>query len=87
MQSIHPVLVSSLLACTVLLVCIIFDQYTMKWIKNGLLGVSCIYICDLFMPFMWKIGINIISILTAIFLGVPGVVVLYMIRIYKTFKF
>ena len=85
MQGIHPVIVISLLACTVLLVFIIFDQYIVRWIKNGLLGVCCIYVCDLFMPSMWQVGISILSIIIAMLLGVPGVIIMYIINIYRNF--
>lgn len=85
MQGIHPIILMSLVGCAVLLVGIIFDQYVAKWIKNGLLGVCCIYVCDLFMPVMWQVGITWISIIITALLGIPGVIIMYLINIIKNF--
>lgn len=83
MQGVHPVIMVSLLMCTVLLVCIIFDQYVIKWIKNGMLGVCCIYVCDLFVPVVWRVGISILTVAVAALIGVPGVIIMYLINIIR----
>ncbi|MEF9958853.1 MAG: pro-sigmaK processing inhibitor BofA family protein [Niameybacter sp.] len=86
MQGVHPVIMMSLLMCTVLLIGIVFDQYVVKWIKNGLLGVCCICVCDLFIPVMWRVGINLLTVVVAALLGIPGVILMYLFNIMKYFN-
>lgn len=82
MPVIHPVIINCLMVCGVLLVGVIFDEYVLKWIRNGIIGVACIYICDLFLPAIWQVGISGLTVLVTVLLGVPGILMLYLISIY-----
>lgn len=82
MPMVHLVIVNCLIVCGVLLLGVIFDEYVLKWIRNGIIGVACIYICDLFLPVMWQVGISSLTVLVAALLGIPGVLILYLFSIY-----
>lgn len=82
MPMVHPIIVNCLIVCGVLLIGVIFDEYVLKWIRNGIIGVTCIYICDLFLPVMWQVGISSLTVLVAALLGIPGVLILYLFSIY-----
>ena len=81
MLVIHPIILKFLVMCAVLLIAVIFDQYFLRWIKNALIGVVCIYISDLFLPMTWQVGISLFTVLFTALLGIPGVFILYLFSI------
>lgn len=81
MQVIHPVILKCLIVCMVLLIAVIFDQYLLRWIRNGIIGAVCIYICDLFLPITWQVGVSLFTVIFTALLGVPGILILYLISI------
>lgn len=81
MQVIHPAIINGFIFCTILLIGVIFDQYLLRWIKNGVIGVVCIYVCDLFLPITWQVGISVLTVLCTALLGIPGILILYLIAI------
>ena len=81
MPLIHPVIIKCLIVCLILLIAVVFDQYFLCWFKNAIIGAICIYICDLFLPVTWQVGISIFSIIFTALLGVPGILILYLFAI------
>lgn len=81
MQAIHPVILKFLIVCAVLLIAVVFDQYLLQWLRNGIIGAVCIYICDLFLPIAWQVGISVFTVIFTALLGIPGILILYLISI------
>lgn len=81
MQAIHPAIINGFIFCIVLLMGVIFDQYLLRWLRNGVLGTICIYVCDLFLPMTWQVGISVLTVLCAALFGIPGILILYLIEI------
>ena len=81
MPFIHPVIVKCLIVCVILLIAVIFEQYFFHWLKNAIIGGACIYICDLFLPVTWQVGLSIFSVIFTALLGVPGILILYLFSI------
>ncbi|MBU3811320.1 MAG: pro-sigmaK processing inhibitor BofA family protein [Candidatus Niameybacter stercoravium] len=81
MLVVHPVILKCLIVCLILLIAVIFDQYFLRWLKNAMIGAVCIYICDLFLPITWQVGISIFTVLFTALLGIPGILILYLFSI------
>ncbi|MGL4361721.1 MAG: pro-sigmaK processing inhibitor BofA family protein [Cellulosilyticaceae bacterium] len=80
MESIHPVILMSLGICGILLIYVLFEQHVGKFIRRGIIGGISIVIIDLFIPSLVAVGLNIYTIGVACFLGIPGVLILYILK-------
>ncbi|NLL70456.1 MAG: hypothetical protein GX238_04915 [Epulopiscium sp.] len=81
----NTVLLWMILICCFILVLIIFAKpvkLLLKVVRNGLLGMAGIWILNfLFSSFQLQVGINWITGLVIGILGIPGVVLLYLLKI------
>lgn len=82
MLTVHPIILNCLVVCLVLLVVVVFDQYCIRWLKNAVIGMVCMYISDLFLPITWQVGISFFTVLFTALLGIPGIFILYFLRIF-----
>lgn len=76
-------LIYGLAGIVVLFLLIKLLKWPMKIILNGILGVIILYIVNLIgSSFNFSLAINPITALIAGFLGIPGVIVLIIIRLF-----
>lgn len=85
MLGIHPALVISLCICGALLVVVVFEEYLTKFLKRGVLGCATILVVDLVMPSSLVLGWSLWTVLGACLLGIPGVVLMYVLKVFSTF--
>lgn len=81
MLAIHPAILTGFGICSLLFVYVVFEEYIGKWIGQGILGCLTIGMINYFVPSSIALVWNVWNILIACLFGIPGVLVLYLLRI------
>lgn len=81
MLAIHPAILMSLSFCGALLVYILFEEHIGKIIRRGILGSLTIVIVNYFVPSTLALTFNVWTVLVACLLGIPGVLILYIVKL------
>lgn len=81
MGTIHPSILVSLGFCVGLLMHIILEDYKGGMVKRGIVGCAAAVIINYFVPPYIVIAINIWTIGIACLFGIPGILVMYLIKI------
>lgn len=80
-STIHPGIFTCIGICAVMLIGVMGKKTIITLFKRGIVGVSLIIAINLVVPETLEIGINFITIGCTSLLGVPGVVMLYIINL------
>lgn len=79
--SIHPAILVSFGLCFILLIWVICEQQLGRMIVRGVVGTISMVVINQFVPIYIALPLNIWTIILAICVGIPGVIMFYLIRI------
>lgn len=77
---IHPSILIGLAICMGMLVLILFDRYIIKMCVQGIVGVMCVMGINWMIPVAYQVTIDFISIGIMAVVGIPGVILLYILQ-------
>lgn len=80
LEGIHPVILGSIVFCLLLLISILGKKTIVNMIKRMVIGSCCIIAINLLLPETFRIGVNLLTVGCTSLLGIPGVVMLYLIE-------
>lgn len=83
-SSVHPIILVCIGLCTVMLICAMGKRFLVDFFGKMLVGLALILGINLIVPETFAIGINIITMVCAGILGIPGVIMLYLISFLTT---
>lgn len=79
-STIHPGILICLGICLMMLIGAMGRETIFGLLKRAIIGTSLIIAINLFVPDILKIGINGLTIGCTSLLGIPGVIMLYLVR-------
>ena len=81
----ESIIISMLVLCGIITVVIIFAEplkYLLKLVINSALGAGAIFVINMALGGVGlDVGINMVTVLTAGVLGIPGIAALYIVRL------
>lgn len=78
--NIHPIILICIGLCTLMLICAMGKEFLLTFIGKILIGIVMILVMNRILPETLSVGINLITMLCAGMLGIPGVIMLYLIN-------
>lgn len=79
LKGIHPVILGCIGFCLLLLVGVMGRQTILNMVKRIVIGICCIIAINLLLPETFRVGVNLLTMGCTSLLGMPGVVMLYLI--------
>lgn len=79
MSNIHTIILMCLGLCIILLCSVVGMKTILNLLVRGAVGLSLIIAINIFMPEALRIGINLLTMGCTTVLGIPGIVMLYLI--------
>lgn len=76
----HPIILICIGLCTLMLICVMGRKFLLTFFGKMLIGVLMILGINMVMPESLTIGVNIMTIVCSGILGIPGVIMLYLIN-------
>ncbi|MEG1637245.1 MAG: pro-sigmaK processing inhibitor BofA family protein [Cellulosilyticaceae bacterium] len=78
--NIHPIILICIGLCMLMLICVMGKDFLLKFLGKILIGVVIILVMNRVLPETLAVGINFITMLCMGALGIPGVIMLYLVN-------